>query len=118
MAILLGFFVTSGLLLAALSIPLILGRIGPNSWYGFRIQQTLDDPAVWYPVNAYSARGLLAVGLAIVVAAIGLYFVPDIDLAVYASAVGAIALGGMAITFVLSLRYIKALARRRGEVGE
>ena len=52
-------FTGSGLLLAAVSVPLVLGKIGPNPWYGFRVRKTLADPAVWYPANAYAAKRLL-----------------------------------------------------------
>ena len=53
MAFLFILFVCSGCLLAALSIPLIMGKIGPNPWYGFRVKCTLSDPVVWYAVNVY-----------------------------------------------------------------
>ena len=86
MEILLLLFVCSGLLMAGLSIPLILGKIGPNPWYGFRVERTLSDPAVWYAVNAYSAKRLLAVGIATSLGSIILYFVHDIDVPVYSVA--------------------------------
>ena len=63
MTILVSFSVAAGLLLSGLSLPLIWRKVGPNPWYGFRVRQTLEDPAVWYPVNAFAARGLLCVGL-------------------------------------------------------
>jgi hypothetical protein len=62
-------FTSSGLLMAAVSVPLILHRIGPNPLYGFRVRKTLEDPAVWYPVSAYAAKRLLAVGLGISISA-------------------------------------------------
>jgi hypothetical protein len=117
MTILLGYFMAAGLLLAGLSVPLIRRRIGPNPWYGFRVRQTLDDPAVWYPVNAYAAKGLLAVGLGISTAALLLYLVPGIDLAVYALAVAAVALAGLAVTLALSFRYLRRLCGRAARGG-
>jgi|SRR5579872_2734244 len=62
MTTLLILFTSSGLLLAALSVPLILHKIGRNPWYGFRVKKTLEDPAVWYPVNAYAAKRLFVAG--------------------------------------------------------
>ncbi len=56
-------YVVGGLLLTGLSIPLILEKVKPNGLYGFRVQQTLDDPKVWYAVNKYSGKRLLAAGL-------------------------------------------------------
>jgi hypothetical protein len=70
-------------LLTALSVPLILGKIGPNPWYGFRVKKTLNDSAVWYPANAYAGKRLFVVGLAGSVIAVVLYFVPNMDLNTY-----------------------------------
>ena len=75
MATLMILFTSSGLLLAAISVPFILGKIGPNPLYGFRVKKTLEDPAVWYPVNAYAAKRLLVVGVGISVSAALLFFV-------------------------------------------
>jgi hypothetical protein len=47
MRVLLVFAVAACLLLSGLSLPLIWRKVGPNPWYGFRVRQTLDDPAVW-----------------------------------------------------------------------
>ncbi len=109
MPVLMALFVASGLLLAGLSVPLIRGKIGPNPWYGFRVRRTLEDPAVWYPANAFAAKGLLIVGLTTAAAAIALAFVPGLEVALYASAVAIVALGGLAVTVVLSVRYLNRL---------
>src|SRR5689334_8701044 len=90
-------FVSSGLILVVLSIPLIMGKISPNPWYGFRVRRTLSNPVVWYAVNAYSAKWLLAVGIVNIVSAVVLYFVPEIDVTVYASSCGAIAVAGLVV---------------------
>ena len=39
------------LLVLVLSLPMILGRVPPNSAYGFRTPKTLSSPEVWYPAN-------------------------------------------------------------------
>jgi hypothetical protein len=59
--------------LIGISIPLIQGRLGPNPWYGFRVRRTLEDPDLWYPVNAYSGWWGLSVGVAEIVVAAVLY---------------------------------------------
>ena len=102
METLLVLFVCSGLILVGLAIPLIMGKIGQNPWYGFRVRRTLSDPVVWYAVNAYSAKWLLAVGIVNVVAAVVLYYVPDIDVAVYASSCGVIAVAGIIVALIQS----------------
>jgi uncharacterized membrane protein len=99
-------FCVSGLLLAAVSVPLIRGNIGPNPFYGFRVPKTLADPAIWYPVNAYAARRLLVVGIATILLATALYFVPGIRIDTYAWSVAAVALGGLLISIVQSFYYL------------
>jgi uncharacterized membrane protein len=117
MTVLMIFYVCVGLLLAGLSLPLIWRKVAPNPWYGFRVRQTLEDPAVWYPVNAFAARGLLYVGLGTCVAAILLALVPDIDVAVYACLVAALVLPGLAVCIILSFRYLATVAGRQGRQG-
>jgi hypothetical protein len=86
MKILLFFYLGSGLLLTLLSLPLLAKKVKPNPFYGFRVQKTLEDPALWYAVNAYFAKRQLAVGLVTVVAALGLYFWPGLSVDAYALA--------------------------------
>ena len=40
-------------------VPLILRKVPPNRFYGFRTPATLSSPEVWYPVNAFSGWALL-----------------------------------------------------------
>ena len=54
--------------LICLAIPMALGLVPPNRFYGFRTPKTMSSPAVWYPANRVSgwciiAAGLLAIGL-------------------------------------------------------
>lgn len=110
MATLMILFSGGGLLLAAISVPLVLRKIGPNPLYGFRLRRTREDPAVWYPVNAYAGKRLLVVGLVIGVCAILLFFVPGLDLRVYALANMGIALTGLLIAAVQSFLYLRAFS--------
>ncbi len=81
MVTLLALYSIGGLVLAGLSVPLILHKIPPNGLYGFRVPSTLDNPPLWYKVNAYAGRRFLVVGLGTSVGAIILYFVsmPNVD---------------------------------------
>jgi uncharacterized membrane protein len=108
MATLLILFTGSGLLLAAISVPLMRRKIGPNPLYGFRVKRTREDPAVWYPVNAYAAKRLLVVGVVISVSAILLFFVPGVDLLVYALANGGIGLTGLLLAVLQSFLYLRS----------
>ncbi len=66
-------FVGLGLLLALLALPMIGRKLPPNPWYGVRVRATLNDPALWYEVNAYAGRWLFWSGLATALAAIVLF---------------------------------------------
>ena len=68
--IMVGMFVGTGLLLSTLAIPMILKKIKPNGLYGFRVRKTMENPEIWYAVNAYSGKRLFGTGLVEVVAAI------------------------------------------------
>jgi hypothetical protein len=81
MVTLLALYSIGGLVLAGLSVPLILHKIPPNGLYGFRVPSTLENPTLWYKVNAYAGRRFLVVGLGTSLGAIILYFVtmPNVD---------------------------------------
>ena len=113
MTILLILFIVSGAVLIGISIPLIQGRVGPNRWYGFRVRRTLEDPKVWYPANAYAGWRMLWLGVAEIVVATALYFVPDLDVAVYASIVGGVAIAGVILGLVQSFRYLRQLTKEK-----
>ncbi len=56
-------FAGVSLLISALAVPLALGRIGPNAFYGVRLQATLADRRVWFEVNRIIGRELVCVGV-------------------------------------------------------
>ena len=100
-------YTISGIILSLISIPLILCKIGPNPWYGFRVPKTLSDPKVWYPANAYAAKRLFVVGILGSLISILLFFVPNIDINTYALSCAAVILGGLIITLVQSFLFLR-----------
>jgi hypothetical protein len=100
-------FTLSGLGLIGLSIPLIQRRVKPNYWYGFRVKQTLENPQVWYDVNAYFGQRLLISGLITVGAAIVLYFIPGLTIDGYALAMLFFGVAPVTIGIAQSVRYLK-----------
>jgi uncharacterized membrane protein len=56
-------FASVGLLFVGISVPLILGRVPPNSFYGFRTTKTLSDPKIWYEANRVSGWDFLISGV-------------------------------------------------------
>jgi hypothetical protein len=53
----------SGLLLAALAIPLWRRRVPPNALYGVRFRSSLQNDDVWYEVNSQGGRNLLIIAI-------------------------------------------------------
>jgi uncharacterized membrane protein len=111
MAVLLAFYVAAGLLLSVLAVPPIRRRVRPNNWYGFRVQQTLADPDIWYAANAYAGKCLLVVGVITVLTAVGLYRVPGITLDTYALACAGIILAVLALCVIQCFRYLAKLTQ-------
>ncbi|HEX5431511.1 MAG TPA: SdpI family protein [Bryobacteraceae bacterium] len=57
-------------LLICVCIPMALGMVPPNGFYGFRTEKTLSSPKVWYPANRACgwfmiAGELLAIGFSL-----------------------------------------------------
>ncbi|MGH9799373.1 MAG: SdpI family protein [Blastocatellia bacterium] len=59
-----------GITFIAISIPVILEQVPPNSWYGFRVAKTFLDERIWYAANRVMGIDLLLAGLAIVIGVI------------------------------------------------
>ena len=109
MYILLILFVISGLVVAGLSVPLILGKIPPNGLYGFRVKKTMENPDIWYAINKYSGKWLLVTHLALIVAAIGIYFQPNITLDGYSLTMLGVWVLLFGLAILASIRYLKTL---------
>ncbi|MGH9903711.1 MAG: SdpI family protein [Pyrinomonadaceae bacterium] len=67
-------FAGVGVLFIGISIPLILERVPPNRFYGFRTAKTLSDPKVWYAANRASGHDLFVAGAVITSASIVMLF--------------------------------------------
>ena len=107
-------YVLLGLLFAAIALPLIQRRVPPNPWYGFRFPATLNDPAVWYPVNAYGGRLMLIYGLVVAVAALlfgWLFSRGEENVGAFFFACTAVLMLGIVAITILCLRYLSALRR-------
>ena len=102
-----------GLLLAGLSVPLILRKVPPNVWYGFRIRLTLDDPEIWYPVNAWAGRRMLLTGLVAAVAGLAGLLVPGHMLRFYSLALAVLLIVSVSLVLVFGIRYARHLNRER-----
>ena len=52
-------FAIPALLLFLLSVPLVVGVMPRNRFYGVRTQRTLSEDRVWYPVNRVAGIALM-----------------------------------------------------------
>jgi len=104
-------FVCSGLLLVGLSIPLLLRRVKPNWWYGFRTSKTLSDERIWYESNAYAGKWLLLSGIIHTVVSLALYSVSAFrqNLLLYVTTCGIIFGIIFTMMIALSFRYLRKL---------
>ena len=109
MAALMIMYLVSGVLLIALSIPLIRGKIPPNGLYGFRVKRPLEDPRIWYPVNRYGGKWLLVTGVWIIFIALTLRAVPHISLVAYALGVLAVDIVLLITGFCMVVRYMNSI---------
>jgi hypothetical protein len=110
MLILLG--LGTGLLFVALAVPLILGRVPRNLWYGFRVPKTLASDRVWYPANRYLGQrmfngGRLTVAGSLVVWALWAAFGLSED--VVAVAIVALLVLPVLVAMVRSFQFLKRL---------
>jgi len=102
-------FLISGVILVALSIPMILGKVAPNPIYGFRVPDTMNNPKIWYAVDAYSGKWLLITGLIFIATCILSNFIPNISVDTYSLICIAGFFIPMTIGFIMSWKYMKNL---------
>lgn len=107
---LLWLYILCGMLLVILSLPLIVEKVRPNSYYGFRVSKTLDDPAVWYAVNKYAGKRLLWMGIIYVLTAVGLYRIPNLSVNAYALSCLVVFVFAFTVAMIQSMRYMKTMA--------
>jgi uncharacterized membrane protein len=55
-------FIVVGIVFVGLGIPLLLGRVPPNSWYGCRTNKSLSEERIWYAINRVTGKDLILTG--------------------------------------------------------
>ena len=101
-------FPCCGILIALTAIPLVLGKVPPNMFYGVRTPRTMSDRDVWYKANAYGGRALLVAGLIAALGSIALTRV-GLDRNAYSLANVAALLLPVLIALTVTLAYIRRL---------
>ena len=70
-------FLSAGFIEIILGIPLLLEKIKPNWFYGFRTPKTMSNKEIWYKANKYAARDLIIIGCIAVIGSLFLLFLRD-----------------------------------------
>ena len=102
-------YVGMGLLLTLVALPLYFQKIPPNGLYGFRVRKTMENKDIWYAVNKYSSRWLIAAGLVMALSAYVLYLLPGISLDGYSLACLVVFTVVLATGMIISIRYMNSL---------
>jgi uncharacterized membrane protein len=107
------FFVPS-LLISIVAIPLVLGLIPRNRWYGIRTAQTLSDERTWYRSNRFVGWAFLFSGI-IYFAIARMFPTPKpagSDFILWGLHLCAFALPLVA-SAILTMKYVKGLLKQR-----
>lgn len=94
-------FTLVGLLLIAISLPLMRRAIKPNPLYGLRVRATFADERVWYEANAATGRDFTILGVLQVAVAL---FVRGVSENVYVAVNVGFLLAGVLTVAVIGTR--------------
>ena len=102
-------YVVAGLLMAGLALPLILEKVGPNTFYGFRLPKAFKSREIWFAANRYGGRLLLRLAIFLIVVALALYDVPGLGPDAYVLLTGSAVLIALLVIILLTVLYIRSL---------
>jgi hypothetical protein len=103
-----------GLLVDALSYPLIRGSVKMNHLYGVRFPQSFYSEESWYKINAYGGKVLTIWGLFLVATGILIIFIPlDSRAALFAMFIGAYAT--IIVPIIIIFNYARRFKRQPAE---
>lgn len=63
-----------------LNIPLYLGKIKRNSWYGFRTPRTLSSDEIWFPANREAGLNFMIACVVILLTSLVLFLFKKYDI--------------------------------------
>jgi len=100
-------FLVSGLVILALSIPLIRRAVPMNQYYGFRVREAFASNDRWYAINEYSARVLAKWSMLPMGSGIAGFFLPGEWFVEYACVATLLLACSAAIPMLLTFRWIR-----------
>jgi len=66
----------TGLLVIAVSIPLVRGWVGRNGWYGVRLPQSFQSDDAWLAINRFGGKRLIVWSVPLVIVGMVSLFLP------------------------------------------
>ncbi len=100
---------TLPLLIVGLAIPMLLGRVKPNNFYGVRTPKTMASPELWYRANREAGYSMILASAISLCAWAVLAFVPFQSSAARANADIQVFVGVLLLLLFLSLLRSRAL---------
>jgi uncharacterized membrane protein len=67
-------FLSTGVLMIGLGIPMAARKIKQNMFYGARLKYTLMDEEIWWEVNARAGKDMIIIGIVLAALGIGAVF--------------------------------------------
>ena len=104
-----GSIATLALIIAVVAVPLILRKIPPNGFYGFRTAKTMSDTTIWYDANCFAGKAMVVAAIVMVSLAYMLLVLSAMGLPKNAiSALGiAFEIAPMTVATVFAFRYLR-----------
>jgi uncharacterized membrane protein len=93
-----------GLVTTALYLPLVLGKVKPNRFYGIRTPEAFSSEENWYRINKSGAKALLPASIVLTLVGLIGFLIPSPYFIVYEIAAAIIILGSILVTCWRMLR--------------
>lgn len=102
-------YVVFGLMLVLAALPFVACKVKPNLFYGYRTPRTLADESLWYDANCYAARWFAAVGVLVIITALGIGTLDLLSERTYAHTISLLMLLGLAFASLMSVRHLRKM---------
>jgi uncharacterized membrane protein len=103
----------TAIVFVGMSIPLVLGKVPPNGWYGVRLKKTLENEEIWYKANAYFGRDFLIASLFVLSVCIALFFNKEsMDLNTLLIVISTVMLIPYVVAVVKTFVYLRKLSKK------
>jgi hypothetical protein len=107
-------FISIGVVIWCLCLPLIWHKVPMNRFYGVRIRESFVSEKRWYDINAYGGRLLARWSSLIVVTGLAGFFVPLSLFSAYRCIAGAVVLISLFVPLIMIFRWAKATKKIEG----